>query len=658
MKKFNQSKYFITYCILALITFIVYLPSLPYPFQFDDLSNILNYTKLKSATFNNLFLAHSRWLCTWLNTLLYHFFDSKPEICRLVNILIHITNGSLIFWLCLKFKHKTIKQNYYLATITSLFFLLHPVQTQTVSYVIQGQLEGLCSFFILLTIISFWYYHQAKTIGAKILGLSFIASCLFNATSTKEIGIITPFLILLVDWFWLTTGENLVIILRQLKSKAWLYLALFSATFGIYVYYLKPAFFWKLFTGNQQLVFNSGNLLTNSDATIITQYQFFISQFKVICHYFAIFIWPFNICVEYDWQLCTSFWQPNCYVPFLGLIILVLLIFYLLKKDLRHPIAFGLIWFLICILPRSSFVASGELLVDYKTYLASFGLFFIFAYLINLLVNKCKKSKLIKTCLLILLTNLLAIFTYQRNLIWSSATNFWYDVICNAPNKARGFNNYGMAVLDSGKPGDAINYFKRAIELNKSTKIENFYWAPYQNLANAYALTNQIDLAIELIKNGLKINPNNYILNNNLGALLLHQQNYQDSIKYLNLALELKPDSGQTLYTLGKAYFTINQLEKAWLYLDKACMQTHMDRVEAACMLYAEVSIKLQKLDNAIWALKRALKINPSNINALLNLAGVYYLKQDYPASKSYYQQVLLLEPNHSFAQTKLAAIT
>lgn len=685
--KFTKYRLPTIYGILALITLIVYLPSRAYPFQFDDLPNILNYSKLKFENFWSLFFTGSRWLITWLNCLIYQYTDSNLIVCRLVNIAIHITNGAIIFWLCLQFKHRLIKDNFFLAIFTTVLFLLHPVQTQTISYVIQGQLEGLCSLFILLSIASFICYVKAKNNQQQIFNLFLLFIFLLLATSTKEIAIITPALILLYDWFWLTSDHAQLTGIKhslfEIKKRCKIYFLLFSTTLSIYVYYLKPTFFWKLITGTQTVQFNTGNVLASTNTSTLNQYQFLISQFKVICHYLQIFIWPINICVEYDWQLCNSFWQLTCLIPFLFLIFLFFLICYLLKKDLKHPVAFGLIWFLICILPRSSIVASGELLVDYKTYLGSFGLLFTLAYLINFIINKLEKPgsnsynktmRPIKPCMVsgpigivsnpsgfktrilitVFLTATLATLTYQRNLVWSSASLFWHDVIIKAPQKARGFNNYGMALLENGNYQNAIYYFKQALKLNRQTKLENFYWDPYQNLANAYALTGQIDLAINTIKQALKINPEIAELHNNLGALLLHQKDYLNSIKHLEMARILKPNNGQTLYTLGKAYLEINQIEKAWDNLDQACHKTHFDRIETVLQLYGEISIRLQKLDSATWAFNKLLKINPKSISTWLNLAGTYYFKQDYQAAQNCYQQVLQIEPSNQTAQAKL----
>lgn len=640
-------KNFIIYCILALITLLVYWRSLYYPFQFDDLPNIVNYLNLKSTTLNSLFFTHSRWFCTALNRFLYQHYQSDPFICRAINLAIHLTSGLLVFALISKFKSKNTQLNQinYLAVLTTGLFLLHPVQTQTISYVIQGQLEGLASLFMLSTILAFYYYTQAKHVFLKILNFVCLFIFLILATSTKEIAIVTPILILLVDWFWLAQGD-----LDSLKKRLWMHLTLLITTGIIYFYYLKPAFFWKLITWQQTVICNDGNILA-ANSNLISQYSFLISQFKVILHYLAIFIWPFDLCVEYDWQLCPSFWAIDCWLPFLILIILGFLILYLLKKNHAHPIAFGLLWFLICILPRSSLIASGELLVDYKTYLASVGWLFTLAYIILRYTS-------LRQLFILSLIALLAFLTIKRNHVWSSSRAFWQDVITKAPQKARGFNNYGMALVEEGLYEQSIFYFKQAITLNKRSGTNNIYWDPYKNLANAYAMTNQIDRAIDIIKQGLVIYPTNASLHNNLGALLLHQNDYLNSIKHLELALKINPKLEQALYTLGKAYLITNQPELAWQILQRGCLETHLDRNPAALELYAQASIKTHKFQDAIWALQKLVTLQPNNLMTLFNLGSVHYFMKNIPAARKCYQKILEIDPHNQPAQAKLKLLS
>ena len=163
MKNYNK---IIIPTILAFITELVYFPSLKYPFEFDDISNIIKFFKIRSASFTDLFFSGPRWISYWINTICYNISNFSPVIYRQLNILFHITSGILLFYLIFKLLSKLNKNNFlnenklYISAITAALFLLHPVQSQTVSYIIQGQLEGLAALFSLIILNLFVLFTE------------------------------------------------------------------------------------------------------------------------------------------------------------------------------------------------------------------------------------------------------------------------------------------------------------------------------------------------------------------------------------------------------------------------------------------------------------------------------------------------------------------
>ena len=166
--------------LFVAITFYIYYPSLSYAFEFDDLANIEKLFAVRHTTLKSIFFQNSRWISYWLNALYYSWLPQSakfnPYMYRLGNVIFHCATGFLLFFMVkLASMHATRNKffHYYgtlIAAITSALFLLHPVQTQTVSYVIQGQLEGLAGFFIVAVITTFlalWYVHA--TIARYVL---------------------------------------------------------------------------------------------------------------------------------------------------------------------------------------------------------------------------------------------------------------------------------------------------------------------------------------------------------------------------------------------------------------------------------------------------------------------------------------------------------
>ncbi len=636
--------------ILALTTGLVYYPSLSYDFQFDDIANITKHFDIRHYSLSKLFFSGTRWISYWLNSLHYQIGKFDPFSYRLGNVLIHTSNGLLVFFILLMILTRLPQKSFFkrnafgLSFLTALLFLLHPVQTQTISYVIQGQLEGISTLFTLCMtlcfLVSSYYQQKAIRFAATIL---FFLLALFS-TGTKEIAIISPFLIMLVDWFFVARGS-----IGSLKSRAWFHIANTVTVVGLYVFLLKPSFFIELFGLQMKVGNNLGNIITPDPTQNITPLHFFISQFKVILHYLWIFLWPFNISVEYDWMLVDGFFAADCIIPLAFLSTITYFIYKLLKQNPTNIIAFAALWFAIAMAPRSSILPSPELLVDYKTYLASFGWLFI----ISAGIIKCydwlrwqkagfrqfadtfKVPQIFVTSLALLLS----FGTMNRNTIWKSGLDFWANIVQNAPGKARAYNNYGVELSQKlGKFAESIPYFEHAI------KMQRDYRDPYNNLAVAYAATHQIDRAIDTLQISLKINPYYPEAYNNIASFLIEKKDYEQAKRALRVALQLRPHYGKAHFNMGRVLMEQEEHEQAWESFRKACMEADLDN-ESGFFGLAKCSLFLKKFDDAIFACKKVLECNPNNEDAAFSLANAYYMTDQFSMAVQTYTAMLQKNP-------------
>lgn len=700
--------------VLAAVTVLFYFPSLHYDFQFDDIANITKHFNIRHHTLNELYFSGTRWISYWLNAFHYSIGKFNPYSYRVGNLIIHTCNGLLVFFITLlslsglttsglttssltaggltansltknstkKNSGKTnpsdlnltgsnytgssltgpnvllwFKNNaFFIALVTGILFLLHPVQTQTVSYVIQGELEGLAAFTILSMVLCLILFVHSTSIMLKALLVMLLCGFAALSTGTKEIAIISPVLLLIVDWFFLShagasakADSSFASRLKAIGSRWWLYALVGAIVIGWYLYYLKPTFFIEIFGFQKMVKNNIGNVITHDPTGLIKPWDFFISQFKVIIHYLAMFIWPFNISVEYDWVLCRSFVAPDCLLPLALLCAIFYGIIRLLRTNIAHPLAFGLIWFFACIAPRSSIIPSPELLVDYKTYTASFGWLFVIAcalvalcfMLVRYLHKNAPKLQPFWICLVytLALTLALGFATRARNTIWSSGMDFWDNMIQNAPKKARAYNNYGVELsLKLGKYKESIPYFKKAIAMDAH------YPDPCNNLAVAYASVNRIDDAIQAMKDGLRINPYYPEGYNNLAHMFIQKKEYEIAEKNLRTALQMRPYYGKAFYNLARIRLEQNKPEEAWDYLKKACTQADLD-TDAGFATFAKVSFDLKRYADAIWGYTKALELNPNLPEAEFNLANVYFVTDKYAEAETIYQRLLQRMP-------------
>jgi len=631
---------------LALITFLTYLPSLYYGFQFDDEPSILNFYGIRHKTLYDLFFTSTRWVSYWANTIHYKFGQFAPFVYRRTNVLFHCLTGILLFILLtiilqLRPKKSFLNTNAYLiASITSGLFLLHPVQTQTVSYVIQGQLEGMSAFFCLAVIICFTFFALSKNLVNKILlTLSIIILCIIGC-GTKEITIILPFLIPLVDWFFIAQGNW-----HSFKKRLWMHLLIATVIWSCYLWLLGKNFFIIVLSLNIAHENTIGNIISPTGGKI-TAWPFFISQFKVILHYLFMFLWPFNICADYDWKICAGLSSMDCVIPFLTIIAIFGSIFLALKRNIKSLYAFGMMWFFICMSPRSTIMPSTELMADYKTYLASIGWLFVISlaliYLYNFFAKKhpVLNKKIVITIILTIATATLCFLTYERNSVWKSGLTFWNDVVKKSPSKARAYNNYGINLLQQEDVKNATWYFKRAIQLEPFT-----YPDPYNNLSAAYAVQNKFDLAVKALRASLKINPAQPKSYNNLGLYLMNKNEYEWSEKSFKQAIAIYPYYGKAYHNLGKLYAAQGRQEEAWQCFKKACTEADYDTNKEAVETYAQVSTALKLYSDAIHAYKILANLKPNNPEPIIGLAYSYLMNKNYNEAIEIYRQ---LKPQYS----------
>ena len=233
--------------VLGCITYLFYRPSLTYDFQFDDLANISKHFEIRNKTFSDLFFQSSRWIMYWMNTIYYTFVQFNPWLYRTMNVVFHITTGVLVYYTVLNMLQRLKSDSFFtrnpviIAYITAALFLLHPVQTQTVSYVVQGQLEGVATLFIMAIVLCFLLLTETQNKLLQVLLGSIMLGFGFLSTGTKEIAIVSPFITLLVDWFIVAQGDW-----QSFKKRLPLHGLLFAVVWGELYLFVKTNIFCQL----------------------------------------------------------------------------------------------------------------------------------------------------------------------------------------------------------------------------------------------------------------------------------------------------------------------------------------------------------------------------------------------------------------------------
>ena len=187
---------------------------------------------------------------------------------------------------------------------------------------------------------------------------------------------------------------------------------------------------------------------------------------------------------------------------------------------------------------------------------------------------------------------------------------------------------------------EAVPFYKKAIQMDSK------YPDPWNNLAVSHSILGRLDLAIVAMKQSLKIQPHYPEGYNNLASFLIQKKLYKQADKMLNIALKLRTTYGKAFFNKGKLHMAQGNLEEAFVYFKKACLEADLDN-EPGFKVYANVSLKLKKSKDAVIAYKRLLQFNPHASEYYFGLGNALFLDDQFEESIQCYKKTVQLKPDN-----------
>ncbi len=120
------------------------------------------------------------------------------------------------------------------------------------------------------------------------------------------------------------------------------------------------------------------------------------------------------------------------------------------------------------------------------------------------------------------------------------------------PTFVKGYDNLGLALEPLGKEEEAIQSYRKAIELVIQQNIK-YEW-PQVNLSNFLFKKNRFDESLELARQAVAINPHSAEANLTLGMALAKKGRDQEAIEALKEAVRNNPQLSRPHYHLGQIY--------------------------------------------------------------------------------------------------------
>lgn len=170
-------------------------------------------------------------------------------------------------------------------------------------------------------------------------------------------------------------------------------------------------------------------------------------------------------------------------------------------------------------------------------------------------------------------------------------------------------------------------FFSLSTHLRNSTwQAEMFMWLdssvksplkarPYNGLGMVYSELNKRDLAIKSFRSAVKLSPDFFIAQNNLGAELFREGLYSEARISFDKALNMKYDYPEAHNNLGSVYAVTGELDKAIMEYEIAYSQNHF-YIDAMLNLARAHILKSEKEKAALF-LDKVLKLEPMDKEAL-----------------------------------------
>ncbi len=543
----NRKKVIVIAIFILAATFAAYFNSLKNDFIWDDEFLILNNSQIKNFShFSNIFKTYIGFGSENIN----NFYRPIQELSNMVdyalwgkdafgfhltNILLHSCAAILVFILVYYLCDTLV-----IAALSGIFFGVHPIHTEAVTY-IAGRADPLYAVFFLLALIFFVRYanHIIKN-GKKTAFLALSSIFFVLAILSKEISIILPLMILLYIYLLL---KGVVPSVKFEKIKfAWI------PSVAIVCLYV--------FVRLQYLNFSK-----IAPPTLLLQIPFLnrlLTFFKVILVYIGLLIAPAGLHMERTIAVARTFFEPSAFVSFFAVLCILASGFFLYKKS--RLASFFIFWFFVALLPVSNIVPINSFIAEHWLYMPSVAYFFAVSGLIYWIYDKTRGNIIIKTVLIIIAGTAVvtyAFMTASRNRDWKDEIAFFENTIKYSPRNARLYLNFGNTYYEKGNFDKALEQYKKAVSIQKN------YETAYSNIGSIYVTRGDLQEAESYFKKAIGIKFNFPIAHYQLGAVYYSSGRPKEAIDELEISLAQLPQQYQTLNLLGQIYLEQGDRQKS-----------------------------------------------------------------------------------------------
>jgi tetratricopeptide (TPR) repeat protein len=525
-------------CLLAVTVFVAFAPSLRNGFvNSDDNVYITENPAIRALSWQNLraifgssFTGVYVPLTVLSYAMEYQVFGLDPTGYHADNLILHVANCLLVFWLMLLLGSGT-----WVALAAAAFFGLHPLRVESVAWATERK-DVLFAFFYLLSLIAYLRssryrrQHSSKR-GRAWYWLSLVAFTL--SVFSKPMAVTLPLVLVLVDFL-----VRRKITRRTLAEKA-PFLAI-AVAFILIEYVV------------------GGSLKTAVSGAPTGFLHKITTAGFVLVFYVSKMIAPVRLAVVYPYtdqvkgMLPAWFGWAPWFVAAAGGVVA-----WSLRRT--RKVLFGSLFAVLAVTPVMQFVlVPGDALVaDRHTYIMAIGIAYLAAEGLAW-VGRGRGLRRGSVTLAVAAAAVLAALTWQRCGVWKNSLTLWTDVIGKYPVSAPVVYYNRAAEYTERK-----EYGKAIADLTEAVRINPGYGDAYNDLGIAHARTGNLGAALAAFDRALALDPTYADAFYNRAMVHVQRQDFRAAAEDLNRAISLDPASLGAYQFRALAYYRLGQYAKA-----------------------------------------------------------------------------------------------
>jgi len=589
----------LAFCVLGLG---IYSNSIAGVFLLDDWLHIVENPMIESVskTLANVGRGGRPTIMATL-AINYQISGRDPWSYHVFNVAIHIANACLLYALLSRMLRSgrlgdsLRRRAEAMAFVVALIWLVHPLCTQAVTYVIQ-RCESLMGFFLLLTLCCVWRGAESERKG-WYAGAA--AACVLGM-GCKEVMFVVPVLALLMDRIYLADSW------RETLSRRWAMHALLALSWLVLFRSILEGLF--LAAGGATPDPEAASMPSLSDDWFPTPspIAYARSQPGVILHYLRLAIIPYPLNFDYLWP------EASVREAILPSLVAGTLVAASLWALLRRP-AWGFwgAWFFLILAPTSSIVPIYDLAVEHRMYMPLIAVVFLATTAADALLRRWGTKP--ELALAGAAAACFCTLTVLRNEDYRSNVRLWQTVVERAPNNPRGHNNLAAYLRNLGKKTEAQSHFEKAVELMPR------YPTALTNLGELLEAQGKFSEAENRYRASLAYLPNNPRTKLGLSTALINQGRLDEALAQLTELAKSRPDDPDLLYNKAGALRAKGRVgEAAALYERLRDSAPNKGDVRSQLGLtYLESS----KGDDAVRECRKAVELEPNSLIFRVHLA-------------------------------------